>query len=113
MISKVKLGIYKKYDRDENEIFLYGNDYEKKNFEKNNDWNEIANLIQNIILITDNLASEDFKQKTLREIEIKIEKEAVDLLYELAIKKKKAEKCKWLNKIKAVFKNRKRHRKYR
>ena len=103
MITKEKLNIYKKYDGDDNEIFLYGKDFEKQVFDKNEDWGIIADLIQGIILIDNNQVSADLRQKTLKQIELNVEKDSFDLLYKIARHNKKSRNFNLLDKIKTFL----------
>lgn len=85
MITKDKLDIFKKYHGD-GDMFIRDANKETKNMIDYNDWSIIDSLIQDIRLVDKKLVSQDFEQRVLADIKLKVDKEAIEYLYQLVLK---------------------------
>jgi hypothetical protein len=81
MITQEKIGIYIRYDGDIDGFVRVGSAKEKE-IMNDNDFFEIQNLIQDIILMRRNLSSKQYTENTRKKLaENSIDPETVELLY--------------------------------
>ena len=83
MITRNKINIYDKYAGELEGLQLIGSEDENKEIGKK-EWILLDNLIHDIELIKKQLVSETYKNKIYLEIDKIVEKDAVDLLYQVA-----------------------------
>lgn len=83
MITREKIKIYDKYAGELEGLELIGTAAENKAIDKK-EWMLLDNLLHDIELINKQLTSESYTNKIYLEIEKIVEKDAVDLLYEIA-----------------------------
>jgi hypothetical protein len=75
MITIEKLNIYKRYEGDEDMFARAGRTSQQQLFD-NNDWSSITDCEQNIELIAKGMASIEFRNKTLQELQKNFDSDA-------------------------------------
>ena len=65
MITIQKLKVYEKYSGDEDQLARISLETERDLFDKNSDWFEIMNFKQDITMISQNLASEEYRKSSI------------------------------------------------
>jgi hypothetical protein len=65
MITIQKLKVYEKYSGDEDQLARIALETERELFDKNSDWFEIMNFKQDIFIITQNLASDQYRKSSI------------------------------------------------
>lgn len=81
MISPEKIKIYLHYEGD-NDMFIRVGSSKEREIMKDSDFAELQNLIQDIILVKNNLASKEYAENVIKKLaENSIDSETVDFLY--------------------------------
>ena len=80
MITIQKLKVYEKYSGDEDHLVRMAIENERELFEKNSDWFEIMNFKQDISLISQNLASEEYRKSSIERMKNLCDNEAYEML---------------------------------
>lgn len=80
MITIQKLKVYEKYSGDEDHLTRMAIETELKLFDKNSDWFEIMNFKQDITMISQNLASEEYKKSSIERMKNLCDTEAFEML---------------------------------
>jgi hypothetical protein len=80
MITIQKLKVYEKYSGDEDHLTRMAIETELKLFDKNSDWFEIMNFKQDIIMISQNLPSEEYRKSSIERMKNLCDTEAFEML---------------------------------
>lgn len=80
MITIEKLKVYEKYYGDEDHLARIALENEQELFEKNSDWFEIMNFKQDITIISQNLASEEYRKSSIERMKKLCDNEAFQIL---------------------------------
>ena len=80
MITIQKLKVYEKYSGDEDHLTRMAIETELKLFDKNSDWFEIMNFKQDIIIISQNLPSEEYRKSSIERMKNLCDTEAFEML---------------------------------
>lgn len=80
MITIQKLKVYEKYSGDEDHFARMAIETEQKLFDKNSDWFEIMNFKQDITMISQNLASEEYRKSSIERMRNLCDNEAFEIL---------------------------------
>ncbi len=80
MITLQKLKVYEKYSGDEDHLARMANQSDENLFKNNSDWFEIMNFKQDLLLISQHLASEDYKESSIERMKSLCDKEAFEVL---------------------------------
>ncbi len=80
MITIQKLKVYEKYSGDEDQLARIALETERELFEKNSDWFEIMNFKQDIFIITQNLASDEYRKSSIERMKNLCDNETFEIL---------------------------------
>lgn len=80
MITIEKLKVYEKYSGDEDRLARIALKTEQELFDKNSDWFEIMNFKQDITIISQNLASEQYRKSSIERMKNLCDSEAFEML---------------------------------
>ncbi|MCL9769285.1 hypothetical protein NAT47_02550 [Flavobacterium sp. HXWNR69] len=80
MITIQKLKVYEKYSGDEDQLARISLETERELFDKNSDWFEIMNFKQDITMISQNLASVEYRKSSIERMKKLCENEAFEIL---------------------------------
>ena len=80
MITIQKLKVYEKYSGDEDQLARISLETERELFDKNSNWFEIMNIKQDITMISQNLASEEYRKSSIERMKNLCDTEAFEML---------------------------------
>jgi hypothetical protein len=83
MVTKRQIEIYKKYGGFFDGINYADDEEAQQLFDNNDDWSIISNIHQDIYLVENKVCSKEYSIKTLRQIELAVDKDAIPLLWTL------------------------------
>ena len=80
MITIQKLKVYEKYSGDEDQLVRIALETERELFDKNSDWFEMMNFKQDILIITQNLASDEYRKSSIERMKNLCDNETFEIL---------------------------------
>lgn len=80
MITIQKLKVYEKYSGDEDQLARIALETERELFDKNSDWFEIMNFKQDILIIIQNLASDEYRKSSIERMKNLCDNDTFEML---------------------------------
>lgn len=80
MITIQKLEVYEKYSGDEDQLERISLKTERELFDENSDWFEIMNFKQDIFIITQNLASDEYRKSSIERMKKLCDNDTFEIL---------------------------------